>query len=85
VITLIKRLVRHLRGTCLTCGVPPMEGCAHCWDCSLRIVGDWDETKAADLEERHQLLQDTKPVYHHYDDPDEPINSPKIGSAESKF
>ena len=69
-IALIKRLVRHLRGTCLTCGAQPLEGCDHCWDCSLQIVGDWDETKAANLEEGHQLLEDTKPAYHQDEEKD---------------
>ncbi|KKL47948.1 hypothetical protein LCGC14_2330420 [marine sediment metagenome] len=66
-ITLIKRLVRHLRGACLTCGAEPIEGCAHCWDCSLRIVEDWDETKAIELAERYVSL---KPAYHEDDDDD---------------
>ena len=77
-INAIRRTIRRVKGTCLSCGEVPVKGTPHCWDCSLRIIADYDET----LGELVAKLTE-KPVYHQ--DEDDPINEPKIGSAESKF
>jgi hypothetical protein len=66
----IKKLWRKLTRMCLECGdVSIPKGDPNvCWNCSLTIIGDFDETTAELMSELHDVLDKT-PLY--FEDEDE--------------
>jgi len=49
-INFIRRLVRRVKRVCLDCGAVPVEGTLRCRECSLILVGDFDDTSAEPVE-----------------------------------
>jgi hypothetical protein len=75
VIQFIRRVVRRVKRVCLSCGVVPVKGTPHCWECSLASIADFDDTSIEPVE-----IYVDGPVYF-----DDALDEPKIGSAASKF